>query len=114
MLRNIHTIIFFSLSVISLMLLILNYQHSVKIRNLNEIVRKNNEISWIKINAKNRENKKNDNNQVLFNNQEEKISRDFFRYKCKNRKRIGGLSHYVSSVPHDLYRVEGNISLSLE
>jgi hypothetical protein len=34
-------------------------------------------------------------------------SRDFYRYKCKNRTRIGGDAKYLNIVPDKLYRVEG-------
>ena len=32
------------------------------------------------------------------------ILRDFFRYKCQNLRRIGGLMKFIEKVPHDLYR----------
>ena len=105
--RNINTILFLTLAFISFTLLILNYKHSVKIKHLNAIIEKYNEISLI-INSKNEENKKNDNSDFFYKH-DELMSRDFFRYKCDNRKRIGGYSNYIQAVPHDLYRVEGNI-----
>ena len=32
-------------------------------------------------------------------------TRDFFRYDCKNLKRIGGLASSIEKVPNDLYRL---------
>jgi hypothetical protein len=37
----------------------------------------------------------------------EHMSRDFFRYKCKNMKRIGGWPKYINKTPEKLYRIEG-------
>ena len=105
--RNLNTILFLTLTFISFTLLILNYKHSSKIKHLNKMIEKYKEISLI-INGKNDENKKIDNSD-LFYKYDELMSRDFYRYKCENRKRIGGYSHYIQAVPHDLYRVEGNI-----
>jgi len=34
-------------------------------------------------------------------------SRDFYRYKCKNRKRIGANKIFVDIIPDKLYRIEG-------
>ena len=33
-------------------------------------------------------------------------TRDFFRYACKNLKRVGGLPDFIKIVPHDLYRYD--------
>ena len=38
---------------------------------------------------------------------DENYSRDFYRYYCKNRVRIGGLPEFIRRVPHKLYRTEG-------
>ena len=35
------------------------------------------------------------------------LSRDFYRYKCKKRIRVGGLDEYLTKAPHKLYRTEG-------
>jgi hypothetical protein len=40
---------------------------------------------------------------------ETEYSRDFYRYKCKNRKRIGADPTFVNRVPDILYRIEGNL-----
>ena len=37
----------------------------------------------------------------------EETSRDFFRYKCKNLKRLGGKPEYINKVEDKLYRIEG-------
>ena len=36
-------------------------------------------------------------------------SRDFYRYKCKNRIRIGANRMYVDIIPDKLYRIEGTL-----
>jgi hypothetical protein len=90
-------IIFIFALLFSMIFLILNYKHSIMIVNLNKIP--------FKIKTQNVQ-----NSEMIFK-QNEQISRDFFRYKCNNRKRIGGFSNYLNGVPHNLYRVEGNIIL---
>ena len=42
---------------------------------------------------------------ILF--EEKDFSRDFYRYTCKNRLRIGGFAKFISKVPDKLYRVDG-------
>lgn len=34
-------------------------------------------------------------------------TRDFLRYQCKLRKRIGGLPQYIKQAKHDLWRIDG-------
>jgi hypothetical protein len=36
-------------------------------------------------------------------------SRDFYRYRCKNRTRLGANPMYVNNIPDKLYRIEGII-----
>ena len=36
-------------------------------------------------------------------------SRDFYRYKCKNRIRIGANRMFVDKIPDKLYRIEGTL-----
>ena len=38
----------------------------------------------------------------------ELMSRDFFRYKCNDIKRIGGWDQFVRAVPNELFRTEGS------
>jgi hypothetical protein len=40
------------------------------------------------------------------NKDEQFETRDFFRYACKNLKRVGGLPDFIKIVPHDLYRYD--------
>ena len=35
------------------------------------------------------------------------FSRDFYRYTCQNRLRVGGPAEYLAKVPDKLYRTEG-------
>ena len=37
------------------------------------------------------------------------FSRDFYRYKCKNRQRIGADQKYLKKISDKLYRIEGRI-----
>ena len=33
--------------------------------------------------------------------------RDFYRFNCQNRLRVGGPAAFIANVPHKLYRTEG-------
>ena len=37
------------------------------------------------------------------------FSRDFYRYKCNNRQRIGADQKYLKKIPDKLYRIEGRL-----
>ena len=39
--------------------------------------------------------------------QEKEFSRDFYRYSCKNRLRLGGLPEFIAKVPDKLFRIDG-------
>ena len=38
---------------------------------------------------------------------EKEFSRDFYRYSCKNRLRLGGLPEFIAKVPDKLFRIDG-------
>ena len=89
-------ILVFVIAISFIFLLIQIHKYSTEIKLLNErLLLSDNSI-----------NEFSKNGIILFDF--ESLSRDFYRYKCENRKRIGGYSHYIQAVPHDLYRVEGN------
>lgn len=49
------------------------------------------------------------NNSVLVLNSNElsQVTRDFFRYTCQNRKRVGGLASRIRNTNDSLFRIDG-------
>jgi len=44
----------------------------------------------------------------------EEMTRDFIRYTCKNRVRIGGQQKFIRNAPNSLWRIDGAWSICLD
>ena len=111
MLRKNAWILLFFLVITSLILIFVNYKYASKIKLLTNLASRSDGLlklidsinpSLVDPNKPAASLNKNDRFVEV-----EEHSRDFYRYKCKKRKRIGGYASYLARVPHELYRTEG-------